>query len=341
MKKIDLDRTIIEATIGKALSEMKADPERTIRKLIDIGKDFANGPFQKDFFHNAQQIMEKEDGAYYRLIKRMVTEVDHQNLKTFGMNVGYNGCTKGAKTIRRREEELQFNIPWALSFVLSSGSSAVTTAEVSHVITQGKELGIYVYLLFLRSNRLEEILQLLDTHDDCAFILFFRPAFLTSHAICELQSRHNVLLSLASDQPETEQAARALREGHFLFAIHTIYSAQDVQSCLEPAHMEQISSYAPFAYFLIAAEGCPIQSIETMGQFVSGIRDAQKYPVLPIDIMHDMLSIDQIISDDGCAVTFSDDGYAGDFFHGARRSDDFSLRKRTLISILKASNPKK
>ncbi len=333
MKKIDLDRTIIEATVGKALSEMKANPERTIRKLIDIGKDFANGPFQKDFFQRAQRAMEKDDGAYYRLVKRIVTEVDHQNLKTFGMNVGYNGCTKGAKTIRSREAELQFNIPWALSFVLASGGNSMTGDELDRTITQGKELGIYVYLLFFRSDRLEETLRLLDTHHDCAFMLFFHPAYLTPHVTKELQKRHNVLLSIATGQPETDRAARILREEHFLFAMHTVYTEQNFKNCMSPAHMERIVSYAPFAYFLIAAVGCPASSIAVMGNHISGIRDTQQYPILPIDMMHDMLTIDQIISDDGCAVTFSEDGYAGNYDHGyrIRRSDEYSLRETHLF----------
>ena len=98
MKQIDLDRTIIEATVERALSEIRADPERTLRRLVDMGQGFANGPFQRHFFEAAQHMLENESSAYYQLLKRIVTEVNHEKLKTFGMNLGYNGCTKGVQS---------------------------------------------------------------------------------------------------------------------------------------------------------------------------------------------------------------------------------------------------
>lgn len=340
MKKIDLDRTIIEATVDKALSEIRADPERTIRKLIDMGQGFAKGPFQKHFFEDAQWMMSNEESAYYRLLKTIITEVDLKKLRTFGLNLGYNGCTKGANVIRTREAALQFNIPWALSFILDTGTGHTTVANLDRAITQGKELGVYVYLLFYRSNRLEETLQLLDTHDDCAFILFLNPEFLSQPAVCELQRRQNILLSVTADQPGTDRATRILREKHFLFALHSIYHAQDVDVCMNPEHMERISAYGSLFYFLFAAGDCQLSDIEAMGHQVNEIRSAQRYPILPVDMMHDMLTIDCVISEDACAVIFDEYGRACDY-RGMYQPGGHSIQEKPLIEILKASNPKK
>lgn len=340
MKKIDLDRTIIEATVDKALSEIRADPERTIRKLIDMGQGFAKGPFQKHFFDDAQTMMSNEESAYYRLLKRVITEVDLEKLRTFGLNLGYNGCTKGANVIRRREAELRFNIPWALSFILDTGDGCTSALELDRAITQGKELGVYVYLLFYRSNRLEETLRLLDTHDDCAFVLFLNPAYLTPQAINKLQRRQNILLSVTAGQSGTDSTARTLREKRFLFALHTVYHAQDVDVCMTRAHMENVTAYAPLFYFLLAAGDCHAQDIEAMGHRVDEVRNAQRYPVLPIDMMHDMLTIDHVISEDACAVVFDEYGRACDY-RGVYQPGGHSIREKPLIDILKASNPKK
>ena len=340
MKKIDLDRTIIEATVDKALSEIRADPERTLRKLIDMGQGFAKGPFQKHFFDDAQDMMSNEESAYYQLLKRVITEVDLDRIRTFGLNLGYNGCTKGANNIRSREAALQFNIPWALSFILGTGDGSITTADLDCAITQGKELGVYVYLFFYRDNRLEETLRLLDTHDDCAFILFLNPEFLSVQAIKKLQQRQNILLSVTADQPGTDRTARYLREERFLFALHSVYHAPDVDVCTSPDHMENISAYGPLFYFLLAAEDCQAQNIEAMGRQVDALRNAQRYPVLPIDMMHDMLTIDHVISDDACAVVFDEYGRACDY-RGVYQPSGHSIREKPLIEILKTSNPKK
>ncbi len=340
MKRIDLDRTIIEATVDKALSEIRADPERTLRKLIDMGQGFATGSFQKHFFEGAQKMLANEDSAYYRLLKRIVTEVDHENLKTFGMNLGYNGCTKGANLIRRREAELGFNIPWALSFVLSKSEGCIPARELDHAIKQGKELGIFVYLLFYREDRLDDTMKLLDLHDDCAFILFLNPGFLTPATVGALKKRHNVMISIAADQPETARAARTLREGRFLFSVHSVYTEHDIERCMNAVHMEQVTSYGPLFYFLTASEDCPAHGVTSMGAQVAAVRAAQRYPILPIDMLHDMLQIDHVISDDACAVSFDERGYTYDGFRH-HHSDAYSIHTSSLIDILRISNPKK
>lgn len=340
MKRIDLDRTIIEATVVKALTEIRADPERTLRKLVDMGQGFSAGPFQKRFFNEAQKMLENEESAYYRLLKHIVTGVDLDKLKTFGMNLGYNGCTKGANLIRRREVELGFNIPWALSFLLSKEEGCLTTCELDQAILQGKELGIYVYLLFYRNDNLENTLRLLEQHDDCAFILFLNPGYLTDSTVHALQQRANIMISVTADLPETENAVRTLREGQFLFSVHSLYSSQENGWCMSDAHMETISSYNPLFYFLIAAEGSSPESAEAMGRQVDAARKAQRYPVLPIDLAHDMLQIDHVVSDDACSVTFDEYGFTCDPDR-YNRTDAYSIRKSSLTDILRRSNPKK
>ena len=339
MKQIDLDRTIIEATVERALSEIRADPERTLRRLVDMGQGFANGPFQRHFFEAAQHMLENESSAYYQLLKRIVTEVNHEKLKTFGMNLGYNGCTKGAKLIRSHEAKLGFNIPWALSFALAKEDCSLTIEELTHAIHQGKELGIYVYFLFYQDDRLMDTQGLLAEHNDCAFILFSQPEFLTAAAIHSLEKQNNIMVSITADLPETEPITRTLRAQHFLFSVHSFYTALDVKTCLNAAHMEKIPSYGPLFYFLIPAESCPKQDMLEMGPQVSTVRDAQRYPLLPVDMLHDMLHIDRIISEDACAVSFDSTGHARDCY-GQRRHEKISLRNMSLSDILRISNPK-
>ena len=114
MAKSDVTRTILETTISQALRDMARDPARTMRKLVDLGRHFSHGRFQKHFFALAQTMLAHEDSAYYPLMARVAAQVEHQHLKTFGINLGYNGCTNGAKLIRENEARLGFNIPLSL-----------------------------------------------------------------------------------------------------------------------------------------------------------------------------------------------------------------------------------
>lgn len=121
-------------------------------------------------------MLRNEKSAYYPLIKDVVSHVDEERLVTFGMNLGYNGCTRGAKTIRQIEQEEGFNIPWALSFSLNPAQ--IENGCYSSVIHQGTELGIYVYLME-DSDPVEQSLALTAEHPDCAFVLFVRPQQIT------------------------------------------------------------------------------------------------------------------------------------------------------------------
>ena len=57
-------------------------------------------------------MLQNENSAYYQLVREVVSHADTDRLYTFGMNLGYNGCTVGAQRIRENEENLGCNIPW-------------------------------------------------------------------------------------------------------------------------------------------------------------------------------------------------------------------------------------
>lgn len=167
MKK-DINWMLIESVVRRTVQKLHDSPEREIRNLIDLGLSFADGRFQRKFLKASQKMLRNEKSAYYPLIKDVVSHVDEERLVTFGMNLGYNGCTRGAKTIRQIEHEESFNIPWALSFSLNIAQ--IENGCYSSVIRQGTELGIYVYLMEA-SDPVEQSLALTAEHPR----LCFRP----------------------------------------------------------------------------------------------------------------------------------------------------------------------
>ena len=169
LKKADLTRAILETTISKALRDIQADPERSIRNLVDLGRSFSNGRFQKEFFRFAQTMLENEHSAYYPLVKDVVDQVNPQTLQTFGINIGYNACTHGAKQIRANEAKFGFNIPWAIAFQMAAAPGSMQLADFCSMIDQGMELGVYTYLLFWDARPAREIVPLLQKYPDCAF----------------------------------------------------------------------------------------------------------------------------------------------------------------------------
>lgn len=90
MTKNDITRGLIDFAVSQCLKNIKEDPYRSIRRLADLGRQFAKGRFQEELFSLFQRLLLNEDGPYYEMLKQLVSSVDTDSLKTLGINIGYN-----------------------------------------------------------------------------------------------------------------------------------------------------------------------------------------------------------------------------------------------------------
>ena len=338
LKQSDLTRTILSATVDKAIDDIRKDPDRTARNLIDLGLHFSNGAFQKRLFATAQNMLKNEESTYYTLIKDIVYHVEQETLKTFGMNLGYNGCTNGACLIRENEEKYGYNIPWAIAFTLAPGCALLQDGGIEGAITQARALGVYTYLLFCTDDCIEQVSRLITQYGDCAFLLFTTPEVLTSENAARLCGKHNLMVSILADSPAFLECAAQLRDRKFLFAAHCYYT--DSCDALE-AMLEKVivPSHSVFAFF-IAEDGSGTPTRERTASQVRAMREAQRYPAILIDLYSDLLYIDQIVSDEACSVGFCADGSA--YLLGQSGSyQEYNVCNRKIADILKEIVPRK
>ena len=101
-----MSRILVTSVVRKALNDMKESPERSTRNLVDMALQFSEGRFQQRFFTSAQTMLKNKNSGYYGLIRNTLARVDTERLFTFGMNLGYNSCTVGARKIRENEKNL-------------------------------------------------------------------------------------------------------------------------------------------------------------------------------------------------------------------------------------------
>ena len=100
MTHAEMNRSMAEAIVRRSLYGIQTDPKRTIRNLVDLGRETASGPLQQKFLGIAQQMLRQKDSPYYALVQDTVRRVDAERLMAFGMNLGWNSLTQGARTIR-------------------------------------------------------------------------------------------------------------------------------------------------------------------------------------------------------------------------------------------------
>lgn len=305
MKK-DMTCVLVESTVRRTLKNIQASPERATRNLIDLGLEFSVGRFQTRLLKQAQKMMQNQKSAYYHLIKNIVTTVDHDILTTFGVNLGYHSCTKGARLIREIEAEKGFNIPWALTLTINEKKLDVEPKFYPSLLQQGTALGIHTYLLFVTEHP-EKLLPIIGNQPDCAFILFVYGSQISSAFTDRIKSFKNVMIAVRIDE-DMSKACQKLMDARLLYAVYHRYQEQDRESILNGEWLKSILPVHPAFAFLEADPSCTDQTQTEIYRYVTTVRDEQQYPLIFIDVKQDMLMIDQVVSEGECLAGFDADG---------------------------------
>lgn len=301
-----ISRMLVEITVRNSLKSIKDDPERGIRKLVDMALQFSGGRFQQDFFSTAQTMLQNEDSAYYDLLREVIQYTDTERLFTFGMNLGYNGCTVGARRIRENEEKMACDIPWALILQMDTEHFEQHEQLYHKRILEGQRLGVYVWMLFT-GRRPEKLLGLAREHVDSAFCIFCRPEDLSAQFLEEVAELRNVMLVVRFDE-NISDVFQTLRSMGLLYSVWYPYGTEDLPHIENGDLFSCTQQYSPLFTVLLAEPDCPEEVQDAVHQIVKQCRGDQTYHTLPWELQRDTRMIDAVISDDACSVYFDKAG---------------------------------
>lgn len=290
---------MIESSVRRAIKRAQFDPRRSLRNLVDLAVESSSGVTQLPFFARVQDMLASDDhNAYFDLVERVVRDVDLEHIVTFGINLGYEGCTKGAHTIRATELVRGFNVPWALSVELPHEAPFVSHALVA-TLNEARQLGIHVFLVYAQSD-ISGALDLAELFPDCAFIIFCQPSFLNSPLARRAEDIPQALISILYVDG-VEDACGLLRDHRLPCAVHICYT-DEVRG--EPSILARLSSamtLKPCFIFTVPIPGCTASTVHAVSRQVMRIRDSKSYAAIVCDAFADRLLIDQVISDGACA----------------------------------------
>lgn len=329
MKKPDLNRIILENTISRALADMENDSHRTARKLADMGLFFSRGPFERYFFTLCTEILQEDDSLYYDAINRALRDFDRKSLITFGINVGLEGCSRGARLIRQTEEADGFQVPWALE--LYTGEKALNFCVTQKAIAQAVSLGIHVFYLHDATMGQEHLETLLQEHPTCAFALFTQPDRSPAWNLDALSSYENLLICVQGEEPQSEALCSALKERKMLFGVYLPYDDSRELS----QRIEKAGDLGGLIVLLCARHSSP-ETREEVHRLVLDARQGHQYPFIVMDLPEDLLAIDHIISHDHCSVCLLPDGRAVT----PRGTTQSNINTASLAEILKKELPR-
>lgn len=333
----NMPRVLIETIVKKALKEINDSPERSVRNLVDMALNFSEGRFQSRFFETAQTMLKNESSPYYELIRDTVAYVDAEHFAGFGINVGYNGCTVGAKKIRAAEEAQGFNVPWSISLCIDTQQFPDRQERYHRVIEQGEALGVYVWLLFAKGAP-RELLTLPARHADSAFVLFCAPQDITPPFLDAAAALHNIMLAIRLAD-STPQACDLAREKGLLYSVYHCYGAEDTAAITGGALLRATEQLHPIFTILLSDSECSDAARQQVYAYVKQARNEQQFQTLPWEAALDGSFVDSIISQNACSLGFDEAGQMITLYE-KKPQDCFNLFHNDLPLILQRAFPK-
>lgn len=333
----NLNSVLIENIVRKNLKTMKDNPERSARNMIDMALEFSDGRFQHRFFEVAQSMLENEQSAYYKMIVDYVTSVDEERIVRFGMNVGYNSCTKGAQRIRELEAKEQFNIPWTIYFEMGGNHYLGKNDIFTSLVEQGQKLGIFTWMVHVLDG-IEQVLELPRRFPESAFVLFCSPNDITESLLDDMNDLYNVMFAVEYADG-VEDACGLLRYRGLLYSICFLYDEEDMNSIVNGDVLGEVENMHPVFTGFMAERSCSVETQAYIYQYIKNVRNEQIYRTIPWDINFDNHYVDGIISDDACAMGFEHDGAAYSFVKPLK-GEEYKLSQYSLEDILRVFFPK-
>jgi MoaA/NifB/PqqE/SkfB family radical SAM enzyme len=183
------------------LGYISKNPENNIPKMLDWLEKYGGEAAMPDQLAYVRRVLEDHDNKWYKYTMKMFHEIDPNCLKKFMECFVVNASLLGLPRERKMAAKYQCNIPWTILFDPTSACNMHCTgcwaAEYGHTLnltyddmdkicTQGKELGVYTYLMTGGEPlvRKADILKLAEKHNDCYFHIFTNST-LIDQAFCD------------------------------------------------------------------------------------------------------------------------------------------------------------
>ena len=214
--KFQAERAAFGLAADKVLKYMNKTDDRTkaLLKLVDLTENFAKDRFQPESYEAARKMIQDPDNKWVQYLNRLFDEVDPHVLKTTALNLGFDAMLYGTKLMHESREKYQCNLPWLLLMDPTRACNlkcpGCLAAEYGHllnlsfedmdrVITQGKELGIYLYMLTGGEPlvRKKDVIRLCEKHNDCVFHAFTNGTLVDDEFCQEMQRVGNLSLSIS------------------------------------------------------------------------------------------------------------------------------------------------
>lgn len=270
---MSISHSVKKAVLSSALSYLEKNPEENAPKLMAWVDKFAGEgpnsfPAQRAAVRN---VIEHPDNNMHRLVMDILRETDTDVLKTTFTNFFLNANIVGWPIQEENRKKYNCNIPWAILLDPTSACNPhctgcwaaeygnrlnLTFDEIDSIITQGKALGIYMYIYTGGEPlvRKSDLIALCNKHSDCQFLCFTNGTLIDEEFADEMLRVKNFIpaISLEGFEAATDgrrgsgvyaKATRAMELLHkkrLPFGISACYTSANIDSIASDAYIDHI-----------------------------------------------------------------------------------------------------
>ena len=280
---MELENKLKKAALGTAFDYIARDPERNVHKLMGWVDKFAgDDPNELTAQRDAvRKVLSEPDSNMYKFIMSIFRDIDTEVLKKTFENFIVNANLVGFPREQELSAEYGCNVPWAIlmdpttacnlrcvgCWAADYGKSlSMSYEELSDIVRQGKELGIYMYLFSGGEplTRKKDIIRLCEEHDDCQFLAFTNGTLIDSDFAREMLRVKNFIPAISVEGFEAATDARRgegtykavmaamsrLKAYKLPFGVSCCYTSQNIDSLSSEEFIDHIIGCgAKFAWF--------------------------------------------------------------------------------------------
>ena len=227
------ERQAIGVVIDGLVRDVKksSDKRKTYLKFMDLAEKFFGKSFTPEKIAAVKAAIQDPDNRWMKFIDKTIDEINPKFAKMTLLNLGYEAFLRGTKTIRENREKYHCNIPWLILFDPTSACNMhcagcwsgtyghknnLSFEDMDKIVTQGKELGVYLYLMTGGEPmvRKKDILRLIKKHNDCYFAAFSNSTLIDEELCKQLVELGNMTFFLSIEGTEQTNDGRR-GNGHY------------------------------------------------------------------------------------------------------------------------------
>ena len=270
---MELENKLKKAALGTAFDYIARDPERNVHKLMGWVDKFAgDDPNELTAQRDAvRKVLSEPDSNMYKYIMGIFRDIDTEVLKKTFENFIVNANLVGFPREQELSAEYGCNVPWAIlmdpttacnlrcvgCWAADYGKSlSMSYEELSDIVRQGKELGIYMYLFSGGEplTRKKDIIRLCEEYDDCQFLAFTNGTLIDSDFAREMLRVKNFIPAISVEGFEAATDARRgegtykavmaamsrLKAYKLPFGVSCCYTSQNIDSLSSEEFIDHI-----------------------------------------------------------------------------------------------------